>query len=134
MRAVKYGVTRHHVLGVEAVLPGGEVLRTGGKFVKASTGYDLTQLVIGSEGTLGLVTEITLKLYPRAEHQATLLAPFTTLEQVTDAVPRIVDSGIDPLILEYIDLLTMSATAVVLRARARHPRRGAATPRSPTWS
>ena len=110
MRAVKYGVTRHHVLGVEAALPGGEVLRSGGKFVKASTGYDLTQLIIGSEGTLALVTEATLKLYPRAEHQATLLAPFTTLEQVTDAVPRIVDSGLDPLILEYIDLLTMSAT------------------------
>jgi len=110
MRAVKYGVTRHQVLGLEAVLPGGEVLRSGGKFVKASTGYDLTQLVIGSEGTLALVTEATLRLYPRSEHQTTVLAPFTTLEQVTDAVPRIIDSGIGPLILEYIDLLTMSAT------------------------
>ena len=110
MRAVKYGVTRHHVLGLETVLPGGQVMRTGGKFVKASSGYDLTQLVIGSEGTLALVTEATLKLYPRAAHAATVLAPFTTLEQVTAAVPRIVDSGIGPLILEYIDLLTMSAT------------------------
>lgn len=110
MRAVKYGVTRHQVLGVEAVLPGGEVLRSGGKFVKASTGYDLTQLIIGSEGTLALVTEATLRLYPRAEHQMTVLAPFTTLEQVTDAVPRIIDSGVGPLVLEYIDLLTMSAT------------------------
>lgn len=110
MRAVKYGVTRHQVLGVEAVLAGGEVLRSGGKFVKASTGYDLTQLIIGSEGTLALVTEATLKLYPRAAHQATVLAPFTTLEQVTDAVPRVIDSGLGPLILEYIDLLTMSAT------------------------
>ena len=110
MRAVKYGVTRHHVLGLETVLPGGQVMRTGGKFVKASSGYDLTQLVIGSEGTLALVTEATLKLYPRAQHAATVLAPFTTLEQVTSAVPRIVDSGIGPLILEYIDLLTMSAT------------------------
>jgi glycolate oxidase len=110
MRAVKYGVTRHQVLGVEAVLAGGEVLRSGGKFVKASTGYDLTQLVIGSEGTLAVVTEATLRLYPRAAHQTTVLAPFTTLEQVTDAVPRIIDSGVQPLILEYIDLLTMSAT------------------------
>lgn len=110
MRAVKYGVTRHQVLGLEAVLPGGEVVRTGGKFVKASTGYDLTQLIIGSEGTLALVTEATLRLYPRSPHQTTVLAPFTTLEQVTDAVPRIIDSGIGPLILEYIDLLTMSAT------------------------
>ena len=109
MRAVKYGVTRHQVLGIEAVLPGGQVMRSGGKFVKASSGYDLTQLVIGSEGTLALVTEATLRLYPRAAHQATVLAPFSLLDGVTAAVPRIIDSGLDPLILEYIDLLTMSA-------------------------
>ena len=109
MRAVKYGVTRHHVLGIEAVLATGEVIRSGGKTVKVSTGYDLTQLVIGSEGTLALVTEATLKLHPRLPHQATVLAPFSTLDQVTDAVPRIVDSGVSPMILEYIDLLTMSA-------------------------
>ena len=110
MRAVRYGVTRHNVLGLELALAGGDVIRTGGRIVKSSTGYDLTQLVIGSEGTLALVTEATLKLHPRVAHQATVLAPFTTLEQVTDAVPRIIDSGVDPLILEYIDLLTMSAT------------------------
>jgi glycolate oxidase len=109
MRAVKYGVTRHQVLGLELVLPGGEIMRSGGKFVKASTGYDLTQLVIGSEGTLALVTEATLKLYPRAAHQATVLAPFATLDHVTAAVPRVVDSGVGPMVLEYIDLLTMSA-------------------------
>ena len=66
MRAVKYGVTRHHVIGLEAVLPSGEVIQCGGKVVKVSTGYDLTQLVIGSEGTLALVTKAFLKLYPRA--------------------------------------------------------------------
>jgi glycolate oxidase len=110
MRAVKYGVTRHHVIGLEAVLATGEVIRTGGKFVKASTGYDLTQLIIGSEGTLALVTEATLRLYPRHEHQATVLAPFTSLDAVTAAVPKIVGSGVGPLILEYIDMLTMSAT------------------------
>ena len=109
MRAVKYGVTRHQVLGLEAVLPSGEVIRSGGKFVKATSGYDLPQLIVGSEGTLALVTEATLKLYPRPEHAATVLAPFATLEQVTAAVPRIVDSGVGPLILEYIDLLTMAA-------------------------
>ena len=109
MRAVKYGVTRHHVLGIEAVLPTGEVIRSGGKIVKVSTGYDLTQLVIGSEGTLGLVTEATLKLHPRLPHAATILAPFSTLEGVTTAVPRIIDSGIGPQILEYIDLMTMAA-------------------------
>jgi glycolate oxidase len=109
MRAVKYGVTRHQVLGVEAVLPGGDVIRTGGKFVKATTGYDLTQLIIGSEGTLALVTEAILRLYPRPDHRATVLAPFSTLEGVTGAVPRILGSGVGPLILEYIDMLTMAA-------------------------
>lgn len=109
MRAVKYGVTRHHVLGVEAVLATGEVIRAGGKVVKVSTGYDLTQLIIGSEGTLALVTEATLKLQPRLPHAVTVLAPFATLEGVTSAVPRIVDSGLAPQILEYIDLLTMAA-------------------------
>jgi glycolate oxidase len=109
MRAVKYGVTRHHVLGLEAVLPSGEVIHSGGKVVKVSTGYDLTQLIIGSEGTLALVTKAYLKLHPRAPHQATVLAPFTTLEAVTGAVPRILASGVGPLILEYIDMLTMAA-------------------------
>ena len=109
MRAVKYGVTRHQVLGLEAVLVGGEVLRTGGRFVKGSTGYDLTQLLTGSEGTLALVTEATLRLYPRPDHRATVLAPFRTLDEVMAAVPLIVASGIGPLILEYIDLLTMEA-------------------------
>jgi glycolate oxidase len=108
MRAVKYGVTRHQVLGLEAVLAGGDVIRTGGKFVKATTGYDLTQLIIGSEGTLAVVTEATLRLYPRLEHTATVLVPFHTLDAVTAAVPRILDRGVGPLILEYIDMLTMA--------------------------
>jgi glycolate oxidase len=108
MRAVKYGVTRHQVLGLEAVLADGSVIRTGGKFVKGSTGYDLTQLLIGSEGTLALVTEATLRVYPRPAHQATLLVPFPTMDAVMQAVPRVVASGIGPLILEYIDLLTMN--------------------------
>ncbi|MEZ5143367.1 MAG: FAD-linked oxidase C-terminal domain-containing protein [Acidimicrobiales bacterium] len=109
MRAVKYGVTRHHVLGLEAVLATGEVIRTGGKVVKISSSYDLTQLIVGSEGTLALVTEAILKLQPRPPHGATVLSPFATLEEVTAAVPRIVASGVGPLILEYIDMLTMAA-------------------------
>lgn len=109
MRAVKYGVTRQHVLGLEAVLATGEIMRTGGKIVKVSTGYDLTQLIVGSEGTLALVTEVTLKLYPRSTHGATVLAPFPTIEDVTTAVPKIVASGVGPQILEYIDMLTMAA-------------------------
>ncbi|HEX6356581.1 FAD-binding oxidoreductase [Actinophytocola sp.] len=109
MRAVKYGVTRNHVLGLQAALPTGEVIRTGGKFVKASTGYDLTQLIVGSEGTLALVTEAVLKLQPRMAEQATLLAPFPDLATVMGAVPKVVGSGLGPLILEYIDALTMGA-------------------------
>jgi len=111
MRAVKYGVTRHQVLGLEAVLGTGEVIRTGGKFVKATTGYDLTQLIVGSEGTLALVTEATLRLYPRPAHAATVLAPFATLADATGAVPRIVASGVGPLLVEYLDVITMDAIA-----------------------
>lgn len=109
MRAVRYGVTRHNVLGLTAVLGTGEVVRTGGRFVKSTSGYDLTQLVIGSEGTLAVVTEATLKLFPRLTHGATVLVPFPDLDHVARAVPRIVASGIGPTILEYIDLVTMGA-------------------------
>jgi glycolate oxidase len=108
MRAVKYGVTRHQVLGLEAVLASGDVIRTGGRFVKSSTGYDLTQLIVGSEGSLAFVTEAILKLYPRPAHNATVLAPFRSLDEVMHAVPRVVGSGVGPLILEYIDVLTMA--------------------------
>src|SRR5271154_1435325 len=80
MRAVRYGVTRHHVLGLEVVLPAGSVMRTGGEFVKSSTGYDLTQLLIGSEGTLAVTTEVTVKVQPRMRAVATVLAPFATLD------------------------------------------------------
>jgi glycolate oxidase len=109
MRAVKYGVTRNNVLGLQAVLGTGEIIRTGGKSAKVSTGYDLTQLIIGSEGTLALATEITVKLHPRLPHGATVLAPFGDLDQVMAAVPEIIASGLAPHILEYIDALTMAA-------------------------
>ncbi|GHF26623.1 oxidoreductase [Amycolatopsis deserti] len=109
MRAVKYGVARHNIVGLQAVLPTGEIIRTGGKTSKISSGYDLTQLIIGSEGTLALVTEVIVKLHPRLPHAATLLAPFGDLDQVMRAVPEIIASGLTPNILEYIDNLTMAA-------------------------
>jgi glycolate oxidase len=112
MRAVKYGVTRHQVLGLEAVLANGDIIRTGGKFVKATTGYDLTQLIIGSEGTLAVVTEATLRIYPRPAHNATMLVPFASVDEVAAAVPPIVRSGVNPLVLEYVDgggLATLAA-------------------------
>jgi glycolate oxidase len=107
MRAIKYGVTRHQVLGLEAVTGTGEIIRTGGRFVKSSNAYDLTQLIVGSEGTLALVTEATLRLYPRPPHVATVLAPFATLAAATGATPAIVGQGIGPLLVEYIDGLAM---------------------------
>ena len=109
MRAVRYGVTRHQVLGLTAVLGTGEIIRTGGRFVKATSGYDLTQLIIGSEGTLAVATEATLRLHPRLTSGSTVLIPFPGLDEVTAAVPRIVGSGLQPTILEYIDFITMSA-------------------------
>lgn len=114
MRAIKYGVTRHHVLGLQAVLASGEVIRTGGKFVKSTSGYDLTQLLVGSEGTLALVTEVTVKLHPRLPHQATVLAPFPDVEAVARAVPRVVASGVEPLVLEYVDALAMAGTTAAV--------------------
>ncbi len=109
MRAVKYGVARHNVLGLQAVLPTGEIIRTGGRMAKVSTGYDLTQLIIGSEGTLALVTEVIVKLHPRLDHNASVLAPFADFDQVMAAVPKILASGLAPDILEYIDNTSMAA-------------------------
>jgi glycolate oxidase len=111
MRAVRHGVTRQHVLGLEVVLIDGTILRTGGPVVKSSSGYDLTQLLIGSEGTLALVTEVTLKLSPVIEHSATLLVPFSDLTAVTTVVPALVASGLAPSLLEYLDVLTMATLA-----------------------
>jgi glycolate oxidase len=109
MRAVKYGVTRQHVVGLEAVLATGEVIRTGGKLVKTSTGYDLAQLIIGSEGTLAAVTQVIVKLVPLLEHRATLLAPYKSLVEAMRAVPQVLVTGVGPLMVEYLDQFTMMA-------------------------
>ncbi|MEM3579170.1 MAG: FAD-linked oxidase C-terminal domain-containing protein [Candidatus Bathyarchaeia archaeon] len=103
MMAVKYGVTRHFVLGLEAVLPTGEIIRTGGKYVKASSGYDLTQLLVGSEGTLAVITKVILKLVPCPKAKMTLFVAFKNLENGVKAVPAILKSGKAPLIVEFLD-------------------------------
>ncbi len=109
MRAVRHGVTRQHVLGLEVVLMDGTILRTGGPVVKSSSGYDLTQLIIGSEGTLALVTEVTVKLSPVLAHSATLLVPFSDLQTATSVVPALISSGLAPSLLEYLDVVTLAA-------------------------
>lgn len=103
MRAVKYGVTRHYVLGLEAVLPTGEVIQTGGKFVKCSTGYSLTQLLIGSEGTLALITKVTLRLLTAPEVRTILFVPFRSLSDAITAVPEIIKSKILPTGIEFME-------------------------------
>ncbi|HEY4020462.1 MAG TPA: FAD-binding oxidoreductase [Pseudonocardiaceae bacterium] len=109
MRAVRYGVTRNNVIGVQAVLGTGEIISSGGRIAKISSGYDLTQLIIGSEGTLGLVTEAIVKLQPKLAASRTVLAPFGDLDAVIGAVPKVIAAGVAPSILEYIDALTMAA-------------------------
>jgi glycolate oxidase len=103
MRAVKYGVTRQFVLGLEAVLPGGEIIHTGGKFIKCSTGYDLTQLLVGSEGTLAVVTKIMLKLIALPGKREILCIPFHNLHDAIRAVPAILKGGILPVGIEWME-------------------------------
>lgn len=102
-RAVKYGVTRDYVLGLEVVLPYGEIIRTGVKTAKGVVGYDLTRLIIGSEGTLGVITEITLRLLARPEEVRTLSAEFDSMDKAARAVAAVMRSGITPCALEYMD-------------------------------
>jgi glycolate oxidase len=109
MMAVKYGVTRNFVLGLEAVLPTGEIIWTGGKYVKVSSGYDLTQLIVGSEGTLAVVTKVILKLVPKQRARVTLFIAFRTLRQGVEAVPYLLKCGVTPLIIEFIDKVGLNA-------------------------
>lgn len=102
-RAVKYGVTKDYVLGVEAVLPDGEIIRHGGKLLKNVTGYNLTQLLVGSEGTLAVVTEITLRLIPLPKRRQTLLCPFDTLEGAARTVSAIFRAGLVPSACEFME-------------------------------
>lgn len=100
--AVKYGATREHVLGLEAVLATGEVIRTGGRFQKSSTGYNLTQLLCGSEGTLAVITSITLKLLPLPVARMTMLVPFDSADALAHGVVAILGSGIVPPTMEFL--------------------------------
>jgi glycolate oxidase len=108
-RCLKYGVTRNYVIGLEVVLANGEVLRTGGRVHKNKTGFDLIGLFVGSEGMLGVVTEITLRLLPLPPARATLSAAFTTAAQAAEAVQAIFAAGFLPSSLEIADHFTLEA-------------------------
>ncbi len=111
IRAFKYGVTRDYVLGLEVVLPTGEILHTGGQTIKNVVGYDLSRLFVGSEGTLGIVTQITLKLIPLPEARRTTLAFFRRMEDATRAVSRILDIRILPSAMELVDRPSLECVA-----------------------
>jgi glycolate oxidase len=103
LRGAKYGVTRDYVLGLEVVLPDGRITRTGSHCMKSASGYDLTRLFVGSEGTLGVITEITLKITPKPLAFRTSLATFASLEDAGQAVSDIMHSGVIPSVLEVLD-------------------------------
>lgn len=102
-RAVKHGVMRNHIKGIKMVLPTGECMTFGGKLLKDNAGYSIMQLIIGSEGTLGVVTEVTLKLYPREEFTGTLIFSFENVKDAVRSVVDILQKGIIPLAAEYLD-------------------------------
>ncbi len=109
-KAVKYGVTSRYVLGLEIVTPTGEIVELGGKLIKNVTGYNLLQLMLGSEGTLGFFTKIILKLMPLPKAQADLLCLFETIEQAIELVPRIITgTGITPTSIEFMDQSSVKA-------------------------
>ena len=115
-RAFKYGTTKRYVLGLEAVLPTGEVIRTGSKAVKNVVGYDLTQLIVGSEGTLAIVTQAVLRLVPKPPACATLRATFDSVESAVEAVNELLRARVVPASLELVDGECLAAVARYLTA------------------
>jgi glycolate oxidase len=120
-RAFKYGVTKQYVLGLEAVLPSGEVIKTGGKVVKNVVGYDLTQLLVGSEGTLAIITKIILRLVPKPTRQVTMRATFPSVRHAVNAVTNLIRARVVPAALELIDGDCLEAVAGALEVRSLAP-------------
>ena len=120
-RAFKYGTTKQYVLGLQAVLANGDIIETGGKVVKNVVGYDLTHLLVGSEGTLAIITRIILRLVPRPPVQATLRATFATVEAAARAVNNVIKARVVPAALELIDGDSLEAVAAYLGGRSLAP-------------
>ncbi len=114
MRAVRYGVTRDYVLGMEVVLADGTVVQLGGKTVKTSSGYSLIDLMIGSEGTLGFLTKLTVKLVPEPKVNLSLLMPFDDLDACIGAVPQVLSCGCDPTAVEFMEREVISCAETYL--------------------
>jgi len=116
-RAIKTGIMRNCVKGIEVVLPTGEIIRLGGKVLKNNVGYDLMQLIIGSEGTLGVITRAWIRLQPRDIASATIVIPFERRRQALEMVPKIFKEGIVPLAVEYVErsLVEMVAKSLELK-------------------
>jgi glycolate oxidase len=124
-RAFKYGTTRRYVLGLEAVLPTGEIVRTGSKAVKNVVGYDLTQLLVGSEGTLAIITQVVLRLIPKPPVRATLRATFDDVGAAAGAVDELIRAHVVPATIELVDRTCLDAVAAYLHAALAPPGTGA---------
>ena len=119
-RAVKYGVTRDQVMGIEVVTPSGEVVQLGGKFRKNATGYMLMHLYIGCEGTLGIVTKVFLKLVALPKYEMDLLAVFDNLDAAIDLTPKVMNAGITPVCVEFMDNASIKQVEVFLNEKLQH--------------
>lgn len=108
-RAIKYGATRDYVMALEVVLPTGEIIKVGTRTIKDSSGYQLARFFVGSEGTLGIITEITLRILPKPEKQAVVLASFDSLERAGQCIANIISAGIIPSAMELIDKVCITA-------------------------
>ena len=117
-KAVKYGVVKDYVLNLEVVLPTGEIIWTGSNVLKNATGYNITQLIVGSEGTLGIVTKIVLRLLPHPKYDLLLLAPFNSLEKASEAVSAIFRAGITPSAMELMEIDAITLATKMLDSTA----------------
>ena len=124
-RGFKYGTTRRYVLSLEAVLPTGEIIETGSKAVKNVVGYDLTQLLVGSEGTLAIITRVTLRLVPKPPARATLLAVFSGIQAAVDAVSALIRRRVIPATIELLDAESLAAMRDTLDQQLVPPGTGA---------
>ena len=120
-RAFKYGTTKQYVLGLQAVLPNGDIIETGGKVVKNVVGYDLTHLLVGSEGTLAIITRIVLRLVPLPPSRATLRATFPTIAAAAQAVSNVIKARVVPAAVELVDGDSLEAVAAYLKGERLAP-------------